>query len=140
MINSTMKYGTFKLISGEEIISEYYVDDDKHIVLSNPVQIHRSITQHGPVLSVSHWLMFADKNNFKIKTDRIVALSPKVEDNALAHYMNFVQSRGEHVMASTSEKQEEFYSQLEAKIKQLREDGLFDEELFETPDANTTIH
>jgi hypothetical protein len=84
--------------------------------------------------------MFADKNNFKIKTDRIVALSPKVEDNALAHYMNFVQSRGEHVMASTSEKQEEFYSQLEAKIKQLREDGLFNEELFEIPDANTTIH
>ena len=132
-----MKYGTFKLISGEEIISEYYVDDDKHIVLNNPVQIHRTISNAGPLLSVSHWLVFSDTNNFKIKTDRIVALSPKVEDNALAHYINFVQSRGDYVMASTSEKQEEFYSQLEAKMRQLHDDEVFREE---GPEANTTIH
>ena len=132
-----MKYGTFKLISGEELISEYYVDDDKHIVLNNPVQIHRTITPHGPVLSVSHWLVFADQDTFKIKTDRIVALSPKVEDNALAQYINYAQSRGEHVMASSSDKQEEFYSRLEAKMQQLQQDGLFEDEL---PDANTVIH
>jgi hydroxyethylthiazole kinase-like sugar kinase family protein len=137
MINSTMKYGTFKLISGEEIISEYYVDDDNHIVLNNPVQIHRTITAAGPMLSVSHWLVFSESNNFKIKTDRIVALSPKVEDNALAHYVNFVQSRGDYVMAQTSEKQEEFYSQLEEKMRQLQEDQVFQDE---GPEANTTIH
>jgi len=143
MINNTMKYGTFKLISGEELISEYYVDEDNHIVLNRPVQIHRSNSPLGPILSVSHWMVFSESDSFKIKTDRIVALSPKIEDNALAHYKKFSVQRGNMVMDNVADehKQEEFYSRLEAKMREMME-GDPDAEYLSNmePDANTIIH
>jgi hypothetical protein len=131
------KYGIFKLITGEEIISEFVTHDDNHLVLSNPVQVHRTIRRDGmPQFAVSHYMMFADSNHFKIKTDRIVALSPKIEDNALQHYLHFVDTRDE-VISGDAKQQEEYYSKLEAKFEEMIQDYNFKELV---PDANTTIH
>lgn len=131
------KYGIFKLITGEEIISEFITHDETHLVLTNPVQVHRTVMRDGsPQLAVSHYMIFADTDNFKIKTDRIVALSPKIEDNALQHYLHFVTTRNE-VISGDANKQEEYYSKLEAKFEEMMQQADFEDLQI---DANTTIH
>ena len=62
-----MKYGVIKLISGEEVISEYQVTQDKFVELKNPVVIHRQSSPIGPMLACSHWLLFSKQNSIKIK-------------------------------------------------------------------------
>lgn len=123
MINSTMKYGVIKLISGEEIISQYKVCPDKLIELTDPVVIHKQASPIGPMLACSHWLLFNKQNTIKIKSDRIVALIPELEDNALRHYLYFVQNKDSVMSPEEITKQEETYR-------------LEDEAL----EANTTIH
>ena len=88
-----MKFGVIKLISGEELISQYKVCSDNHVELTDPVVIHKQTTAIGPMLACSHWLLFNKQNTLKIKSDRIVALIPELEDNALRHYLLFVQSK-----------------------------------------------
>jgi hypothetical protein len=123
-----MKYGVIKLISGEEVISQYQVGPDNIIELTNPVVIHRQSTAIGPMLACSHWLLFNKQNTIKIKSDRIVALIPELEDNALTHYLNFVQNKDrvmspEDIIADINT-EEEAYRSLEEEL----------------PEANTTIH
>lgn len=139
MINSNMKYGVIKLISGEELISQYEVTEDHKLLLTNPVVIHRQTTSVGPMLACSHWLLFNKRDSVAIKSDRVVALLPDLEDNALRHYLDFVQRK--EVVASPEEiKQEEAaYARLERKLRELTDPNTPDwgEEVAE---ANTTIH
>ncbi|MGY8867041.1 MAG: hypothetical protein ACKVJK_15710 [Methylophagaceae bacterium] len=118
-----MKYGVIKLISGEEVIAEYQVTPDKYVELKNPVVIHRQSSPIGPLLACSHWLLFSKQNCIKIKSDRIVALIPELEDNALRHYLDFVQREDKVLSPQDIITQEEAYR--------------LEEEL---PEANTTIH
>lgn len=121
-----MKYGVIKLISGEEVISQYDITPDKFVELTNPVVIHRQSTPIGPMLACSHWLLFNKQNSIKIKSDRIVALIPELEDNALRHYLNFVQSKDRVLSPEEILTEEEAYQALE--------------EQYELPSSNTTIH
>jgi hypothetical protein len=80
------------------------------------------------MLACSHWLLFNKQNTIKIKSDRIVALIPELEDNALTHYLNFVQNKDrvmspEDIIADINT-EEEAYRSLEEEL----------------PEANTTIH
>ena len=119
-----MKYGVIKLISGEEVISEYQVTPDKFVELKNPVVIHRQSSPIGPMLACSHWLLFSKQNSIKIKSDRIVALIPELEDNALRHYLDFVQNKDRVLSPEDILTEEEAYRTLEEEL----------------PAANTTIH
>lgn len=118
-----MKYGVIKLISGEEVISEYQVTPDNFVELMNPVVIHRQPSPIGPMLACSHWLLFSKQNSIKIKSDRIVALIPELEDNALRHYLDFVQKEDKVLSPEDILTQEKAY-RLEEQL----------------PEANTTIH
>lgn len=119
-----MKYGVVKLISGEEVISQYSIGPDKLVELTNPVVIHRQSSPIGPMLACSHWLLFNKQNSIKIKSDRIVALIPELEDNALRHYLNFVQKEDKVMSPEDILTEEEAYRTLEEEL----------------PAANTTIH
>lgn len=127
MINSTedkdMKYGVLKLISGEEVISQYKICPDNFVELTDPVVIHKQASPVGPMLACSHWLLFNKQNTVKIKSDRIVALIPELEDNALRHYLYFVQNKDSVISPEETITEEESYF-------------LEDEQL----EANTTIH
>jgi|TARA_R110002074_G_scaffold111702_4_gene239565 hypothetical protein len=118
-----MKFGVIKLISGEELISQYKVCSDNHVELTDPVVIHKQTTAIGPMLACSHWLLFNKQNTLKIKSDRIVALIPELEDNALRHYLLFVQSKDKVMSPEEITNEEETY--------RLEEEHL---------EANTTIH
>ena len=120
-----MKYGVIKLISGEELISQYKICPDNVVELTEPVVIHKQSTTLGPMIGCSHWLLFNKQNTVKIKSDRIVALIPELEDNALRHYLYFVQTKDKIMSPEPEENitEEETYR-------------LDDEPLM----ANTTIH
>ena len=119
-----MKYGVIKLISGEEVISQYQVGPDNMVELTNPIVIHRQSSVVGPMLACSHWLLFNKQNSIKIKSDRIVALIPELEDNALSHYLRFVQHEDRVLSPKDIITEEEAYRSLEEEL----------------PTANTTIH
>jgi hypothetical protein len=118
-----MKYGVIKLISGEEVITEYKICPDNIVELTDPVVIHKQSSPIGPMLGCSHWLLFNKNNTVRIKSDRIVALIPDLEDNALRHYLHFVQTKDSVMSPEEKNIQEETYR-------------LEDEQL----EANTTIH
>ena len=106
---------------------------DHKILLTDPVVIHRQSTAVGPMLACSHWLLFNKDNTIKIKSDRIVALIPDLEDNALTHYLNFVQNKDKVMSQDDIQQEEKAYSRLERKLQELiHEDDI--------PEANTTIH
>jgi predicted transport protein len=130
-------YGVIKMISGEEIIAEIIDEDDLHLTLLNPIQIHRRIARDGSSqLAASYWFHFSEDDHFKIKKDKIVALSSKIEDNALQQYIHFVTTRTE-VIGPSDQQQEEYYSILEKKFEEILRQQDFQELVL---DANTTIH
>ena len=66
---------TIKLVSGEELIAQ--VEEGPRpleITLTNPVVVHKNNSALGPMLSVSHWLMFTKVNKAVIKKSKVVAL------------------------------------------------------------------
>ena len=137
MTMEEQKYGIIKMISGEEIIAEIVNEDDTHTTLANPIQVHRRIARDGTSqLAVSYWFHLTDDDHFKIKNDTIVALSSKIEDNALQQYLNFVTARTE-VIGPTDQQQEEYYSRLEQRFEEMMQEQDFRELGL---DANTTIH
>ena len=89
---------TIKLVSGEELIAQ--VEEGPRpleITLTNPVVVHKNNSALGPMLSVSHWLMFTKVNKAVIKKSKVVALMYDLEDNTIEHYKKFTESRGEVV-------------------------------------------
>ena len=89
---------TIKLVSGEELIAQ--VEEGPRpleITLTNPVVVHKNNSALGPMLSVSHWLMFTKVNKAVIKKSKVVALMYDLEDNTIEHYKRFTENRGEVV-------------------------------------------
>ena len=131
---------TIKLISGEELISQVEKQSNPlHVKLINPVLVHKTNTALGPVLSVSHWLMFTEENEIVIERKNIVALKFGIEDNTIQHYLNFTRDKGEIINFRESSKLEDLVRQLGEKALGHREE--YDEFLDEQKDvANTTIH
>jgi len=131
---------TIKLMSGEELLAIVEKSSNPlNLKLINPVIVHKQNTVAGPVLSVSHWLMFTEKNEIVIERNKIVALSYGIEDNAIEHYLKFTRERGDFINFK-SPKIEELLKQLGEKALQ-HPDEDFELEVDVQPDvANTTIH
>ena len=131
---------TVKLMSGEELLAIVEKSSNPlHVKLINPVLVHKQNTMAGPVLSVSHWLMFTKENEILVDRKNIVALKYGIEDNAIEHYLKFTRDRGEFINFK-SPKMEELLKQLGEKALQ-HQDEDFELEVELQPDvANTTIH
>ena len=89
---------TIKLMNGEELIAQVQEGPSPlEITVINPVVVHKNASALGPMLSVSHWLMFTKDNSAVIKKSKIVALLYDLEDNTVEHYKKFTKQRGEVV-------------------------------------------
>ena len=138
---------TIKLTSGEELIA--IVEEGPsplEIVVVNPVLIHKNDSAVGPMLSVSHWLMFTKNNRATIKKEKIVALEYDLEDNTINHFKRFTKERGAVVSLDEQNKLEDMISEtLKKAIGRTRERDEVDQEMeyyesLQDPNANTTIH
>ena len=138
---------TIKLTSGEELIA--IVEEGPsplEIVVVNPVLIHKNDSAVGPMLSVSHWLMFTKNNRATIKKEKIVALEYDLEDNTINHFKRFTKERGAVVSLDEQNKLEDMISKtLKEAIGRRREHDEVDQEMeyyesLQDPNANTTIH
>ena len=138
---------TIKLTSGEELIA--IVEEGPsplEIVVVNPVLIHKNDSAVGPMLSVSHWLMFTKNNRATIKKEKIVALEFDLEDNTINHFKRFTKERGAVISLDEQNKLEDMISKtLKEAIGRRREHDEVDQEMeyyesLQDPNANTTIH
>ena len=138
---------TIKLTSGEELIAIVEPGQTPlEIVVINPVLIHKNDSAVGPMLSVSHWLMFTKNNRATIKKEKIVALEYDLEDNTINHFKRFTKERGAVVSLDEQNKLEDMISEtLKKAIGRRREHDEVDQEMdyyesLQDPNANTTIH
>ena len=133
---------TIKLTSGEELIAIVKEGPTPlEIVVVNPVVVHKNNSALGPMLSVSHWLMFTKKNEATIKKEKIVALEYDLEDNTINHFNRFTKERGAVISLDEQNRLEELVSktlQGAMEREQQREDEYY--ESIADPEANTTIH
>lgn len=138
---------TIKLTTGEELIAIVEPGPTPlEIVVINPVLIHKNDSAVGPMLSVSHWLMFTKNNRATIKKEKIVALEYDLEDNTINHFKRFTKERGAVVSLDEQNKLEDMISEtLKKAIGRRREHDEVDQEMdyyesLQDPNANTTIH
>ena len=138
---------TIKLTSGEELIA--IVEEGPtplEITVINPVLVHKNNSALGPMLSVSHWLMFTKNNQATIKKEKIVALEYDLEDNTINHFKRFTKERGAVISLDEQNKLEDMISKtLKEAIGRRREHDEVDQEMeyyesLQDPNANTTIH
>ena len=130
---------TIKLMKGEELIAQVEEGPSPlEITVINPVVVHKNNSALGPMLSVSHWLMFTKDNKAVIKKSKVVALLYDLEDNTIEHYKKFTTQRGEVVTLDDSNRLEDMIQKTLKRALTGREH--FDEHDEELPEANTTIH
>ena len=137
---------TIKLTSGEELIA--IVEEGPtplEITVINPVLVHKNNSSLGPMLSVSHWLMFTKNNQATIKKEKIVALEYDLEDNTINHFKRFTKERGAVISLDEQNKLEDMISRTLKDAMGRREQDDIEQEMeyYETlqdPNANTTIH
>ena len=137
---------TIKLTSGEELIAIVKEGPTPlEIVVVNPVVVHKNNSALGPMLSVSHWLMFTKKNEATIKKEKIVALEYDLEDNTINHYIRFTKERGAVISLDEQNRLEELVSKTLKDAMGRREQDDIEQEMeyyesIQDPNANTTIH
>tara|TARA_R100000008_G_C3569795_1_gene161350 strand:- start:165 stop:596 length:432 start_codon:yes stop_codon:yes gene_type:complete len=138
---------TIKLTSGEELIA--IVEEGPtplEITVRNPVLVHKNNSALGPMLSVSHWLMFTKKNSATIKKEKIVALEYDLEDNTINHFKRFTKERGAVISLDEQNRLEDMISKtLKDAVDQRRAQDDIEQEMeyyesIQDPNANTTIH
>ena len=132
---------TLKLISGEELIAEVQSGPNPlYLTLVNPVLVHKTASPFGPMLSVSHWLMFTKENNIQIDRKNVVALKYGLEDNTIQHYLRFRDKRNPVISLQEQDKLDDILKKAEERIlaEAKGEDYDIDIQLEDT--ANTTIH
>ena len=140
---------TIKLTSGEELIA--IVEEGPsplELTVINPVLIHKNNSMMGPMLQVSHWLMFTKSNKAVIKKKKIVVLEYDLEDNTINHYKKFTrEKRGAVISLEEQTRLEDMISRTLKNMPQGRREDLdeIDQEIEYleseiTRGANTTIH
>jgi len=133
---------TIKLTSGEELIA--IVEEGPtplEITVINPVLVHKNNSALGPMLSVSHWLMFTKTNQATIKKEKIVALEYDLEDNTIKHFERFTKERGAVISLDEQNRLEDLVSKTlkgAMEREEQREEEWLDS--LTDPEANTTIH
>lgn len=133
-----MSLACIKLVSGEELIA--IVEEGSNpteVVLHTPVVIHKTNSPIGPYMQVSHWLLFTKHNKCTIKKQNIVAMEFELEDNAVKHYHEFIEGRGQSLTVGDRDKLFKMLEDLQNMNNNL-EDEVFESE--HHVEANTTIH
>ena len=86
-------YAIIKLVSGEEILSLVFVDEndgDPVLVLQNPVTMKSYNNQHGMYLKVKPWIELSDDDFFIMKLDKIITLTETKDKRLLDIYNNYI--------------------------------------------------
>jgi hypothetical protein len=87
-------YAIIKLVSGEEILSLVFVDEndgDPVLVLQNPVTMKTYNNQHGIYLKVKPWMELSDDDFFIVKLDRIITMTETQDKRILDIYNNYIE-------------------------------------------------
>ena len=87
-------YAIIKLVSGEEILSLVFVDEndgDPVLVLQNPVTMKSYNNQHGIYLKVKPWMELSDNDFFIVKLDRIITMTETTDKRLLDIYNNYIE-------------------------------------------------
>lgn len=87
-------YAIIKLVSGEEILSLVFVDEndgDPVLVLQNPVTMKTYNNQHGIYLKVKPWMELSDDDFFIVKLDRIITMTETKDKRILDIYNNYIE-------------------------------------------------
>ena len=86
-------YAIIKLVSGEEILSLVFVDEndgDPVLVLQNPVTMKTYNNQHGTYLKVKPWMELSDDDFFIVKYDKIVTMTEVKESQMITFYERYI--------------------------------------------------
>ena len=87
-------YAIIKLVSGEEILSLVFVDEndgDPVLVLQNPVTIKPFTNQHGTYLKVKPWMELSDDDFFIIKLDKIITMTETKDKKIIDIYNSYIE-------------------------------------------------
>ena len=87
-------YAIIKLVSGEEILSLVFVDEndgDPVLVLQNPVTMKSYNNQHGMYLKVKPWMELSDDDFFIVKLDKIITMTETKDKRILDIYNNYIE-------------------------------------------------
>jgi hypothetical protein len=87
-------YAIIKLVSGEEILSLVFVDEndgDPVLVLQNPVTMKSYNNQQGMYLKVKPWMELSDDDFFIVKLDRIITMTETKDQRLLDIYNNYIE-------------------------------------------------
>ena len=87
-------YAIIKLVSGEEILSLVFVDEndgDPVLVLQNPVTMKTYNNQHGTYLKVKPWMELSDDDFFIVKLDKIITMTETKDDRLIDIYNNYLE-------------------------------------------------
>jgi hypothetical protein len=87
-------YAIIKLVSGEEILSLVFVDEndgDPVLVLQNPVTMKSYNNQHGIYLKVKSWMELSDDDFFIVKLDKIITMTETKDRRLLDIYNNYIE-------------------------------------------------
>ena len=87
-------YAIIKLVSGEEILSLVFVDEndgDPVLVLQNPVTMKTYNNQHGTYLKVKPWMELSDDDFFIVKLDKVITMTETKDKRILDIYNNYIE-------------------------------------------------
>ena len=87
-------YAIIKLVSGEEILSLVFVDEndgDPVLVLQNPVTMKSYNNQHGMYLKVKPWMELSDDDFFIVKLDKIITMTETTDKRLLDIYNKYIE-------------------------------------------------
>jgi hypothetical protein len=87
-------YAIIKLVSGEEILSLVFVDEndgDPVLVLQNPVTMKTYNNQQGTYLKVKPWMELSDDDFFIVKLDKIITITETKDKKLLDIYNNYIE-------------------------------------------------
>ena len=87
-------YAIIKLVSGEEILSLVFVDEndgDPVLVLQNPVTMKAYNNQQGTYLKVKPWMEMSDDDFFIVKLDKIITMTETTDKRLLDIYNKYIE-------------------------------------------------
>jgi len=86
-------YSAIKLVSGEEIFSLIYIDEnegDPVVVLQDPVIIKVTNNQTGTYVKIKPWMEIPQDDIYIIKLDKIITMTEVKDSNTILLYQRYL--------------------------------------------------
>lgn len=86
-------YSAIKLVSGEEIFSLVYIDEnegDPVVVLQDPVIIKVTNNQSGTYVKIKPWMEIPQDDIYVIKLDKIITMTEVKDSNTILLYQRYL--------------------------------------------------